>query len=78
MLLVTRRSLHGYAASALMRVAFIACIGARDARQSRALEQAFAARSEHTIRSLRRDDRPDASVWCAGPGWWLSSAEAVD
>jgi len=78
MLLVTRRSARGYAARAHMRVAFIACIGARDAQQSYALRHAFASRSEHTIRSLRRDDEPDASVWCAGPGWWLSSDEPVD
>jgi protein-L-isoaspartate(D-aspartate) O-methyltransferase len=73
MLLVTRRSERSYAARASMRVSFIACIGARDAQQSHALRQAFAARSEHGIRSLRRDDSPDASVWVAGPGWWLSS-----
>jgi protein-L-isoaspartate(D-aspartate) O-methyltransferase len=78
MLLVTRRSERGYAARTLMRVAFIACIGARDAQQSHALRHAFAARSEHSIRSLRRDDAPDWSVWCAGPGWWLSSDEPVD
>jgi protein-L-isoaspartate(D-aspartate) O-methyltransferase len=78
MLLVTRRSERAYAARALMRVSFIACIGAREAQAARALRQAFAARSEHSIRSLRRDDRPDASVWCAGPGWWLSSDEPVD
>lgn len=78
MLLVTRRSERGYAARALMRVAFIACIGARDTRQSHALRQAFAARSEHVIRSLRRDDAPDASTWVAGPGWWLSSDAPID
>src|SRR5688572_10115938 len=77
MLLVTRRSERGYAARALMRVAFIACIGARDAQASLSLRQAFATRSEHSIRSLRRDDRPDASVWCAGPGWWLSSDDPL-
>jgi protein-L-isoaspartate(D-aspartate) O-methyltransferase len=73
MLLVTRRSEQAYAARALMRVSFIACIGARDTQQSRALQRAFATRPEHAIRSLRRDDRPDATAWCAGPGWWLSS-----
>jgi protein-L-isoaspartate(D-aspartate) O-methyltransferase len=78
MLLVTRRSERGYAARASMRVSFIACIGARDARQAQALRQAFAARSEHRIRSLRRDEAPDASVWVAGPGWWLSSDEPPD
>ena len=77
MLLITRRSECGYAARALMRVTFIACIGARDAQQSLALRLAFAARPEQSIRSLRRDDQPDASVWCAGPGWWLSSDEAA-
>lgn len=78
MLLVTRRSAQAYAARALMRVSFIACIGARDAQQSRALQHAFATRPEHAIRSLRRDDRPDASAWCVGAGWWLSSDEAID
>jgi protein-L-isoaspartate(D-aspartate) O-methyltransferase len=78
MLLVTRRSARGYAAHALMRVSFIACIGARDALQSRALRQAFAQRPEHAIRSLRRDDSPDHSVWVAGPGWWLSSDAPAD
>lgn len=77
MLLVTRRSARGYAAQALMRVSFITCIGARDAQQSQALRRAFALRPEHAIRSLRRDDQPDASVWCAGPDWWLSSNEPV-
>jgi len=78
MLQVTRRSERGYAARAWMRVSFIACIGARDALQSQALRQAFAKRSEHSIRSLRRDGPPDASVWVAGSGWWLSSDEPVD
>ena len=78
MLLVTRRSERGYAARASLRVSFIACIGARDARQSHALRQAFAVRSEHGIRSLRRDDAPDASAWVAGPGWWLSSDDPSD
>ena len=78
MLMVTRRSERGYAARALMRVSFIACTGARDMRQSQALRLAFAQRSEHAIRSLRRDGEPDASVWVAGPDWWLSSDEPCD
>ena len=78
MLLVTRRSAHGYAARAMMRVSFIACIGARDARQSQALRAAFAQGSEHRIRSLRRDDAPDGSAWVVGPGWWLSSDTPAD
>jgi protein-L-isoaspartate(D-aspartate) O-methyltransferase len=78
MLLVTRRSERGYAARALMRVSFIACIGARHARQSQALREALASRPERGIRSLRRDDAPDDSAWVAGPGWWLSSDEPAD
>lgn len=78
MLLVTRRTERGYAARALMRVAFIACIGARDAAQSHALRLAFASRPEHHIRSLRRSGAPDESAWCTGPGWWLSSDEPDD
>jgi protein-L-isoaspartate(D-aspartate) O-methyltransferase len=78
MLLVTRRSKRGYAARALMRVSFIACIGARDPRQSSALRLAFAQRPEHAISSLRRDGAPDASAWVAGPDWWLSSDEPSD
>jgi len=77
MLLVTRVAPAVYAARALMRVSFIACIGARDARASEALRQAFAERSVNAVRSLRRDDQPDESAWCAGPGWWLSTRPAV-
>jgi protein-L-isoaspartate(D-aspartate) O-methyltransferase len=73
MLLVTRVSPHHYAARSLMRVSFIACIGARDAATSAALRQAFALRSVDAVRSLHRDDQPDESAWCAGHGWWLST-----
>lgn len=73
MLLVTRLGAGRYAARALMRVAFIGCVGARDAAASAALRAAFAKSSIDAVRSLHRDDRPDASAWCAGPGWWLST-----
>lgn len=72
MLLVTRLG-NRYAARPLMRVAFIGCIGARDAAAAAALRRAFAAGSIDAVRSLHRDDAPDASAWCAGPGWWLST-----
>jgi protein-L-isoaspartate(D-aspartate) O-methyltransferase len=26
------------------------------------------------VRSLRRDSSPDETCWCAGGGWWLSTA----
>jgi len=73
MLLVTRVAGAAYAARALMRVSFIACIGARDAQASAALRHAFAFHSADAVRSLHRDDRPDDSAWCAGSGWWLST-----
>jgi protein-L-isoaspartate(D-aspartate) O-methyltransferase len=73
MLLATRVAGSRYAARSLMHVAFITCVGARDAASAAALRRAFAARSVDAVRSLHRDDRPDESAWCAGPGWWLST-----
>ena len=73
MLLVTRLGDDRHAARALTRVAFIGCSGARDAAASAALRRAFASGNVDAVRSLHRDDRPDASAWCAGPGWWLST-----
>jgi len=73
MLLVTHLAGSRYAARSMMRVAFIACAGARDAASAAALRRAFASRSVDAVRSLHRDDRPDDTAWCAGPGWWLST-----
>lgn len=73
MLLVTRLAASRYAARAMMRVAFIACAGARDAAAVVALRRAFATGAVDTVRSLHRDDSPDDTAWCAGPGWWLST-----
>jgi protein-L-isoaspartate(D-aspartate) O-methyltransferase len=75
MLLVTRRAEQVYAAAALMRVAFIPCIGARDDAASKSLTHALESHSLQRVKSLHRDDRPDSTAWCAGAGWWLSSAE---
>lgn len=75
MLLVTRRGASSYAASIIMRVSFIPCIGARDGSASRALTAAFETQSIKAVRSLRRDANPDGTAWCAGTGWWLSTAD---
>ncbi|MFN7573304.1 MAG: protein-L-isoaspartate O-methyltransferase family protein [Betaproteobacteria bacterium] len=75
MLQVTRLADGRYAARALLRVAFIPCIGARDDAASASLVAALERQSLHTVRSLRRNNEPDASAWCAGAGWWLSTAE---
>lgn len=73
MLLVTRLGADRYAASALMRVAFIPCIGARDRAASLALTQALAVHSLQGVKSLHRGTPPDDTAWCVGSGWWLSS-----
>jgi len=73
MLLVTHVAGSSYAARSMMRVSFIPCVGACDATASANLRRAFASHSVDAVRSLHRDDHPDESVWCAGPGWWLSA-----
>ena len=75
MLLVTRISEQIYAASAFTRAAFIPCIGARDDATSESLSKALERQSLKEVRSLRRGSLPDATAWCVGDGWWLSSAE---
>lgn len=75
MLVVTRRDQAVYAASAFARVAFIPCIGARDDTTSESLTKALERQSLKEVRSLYRGTPPDETAWCAGNGWWLSSAE---
>ncbi len=75
MLLVTRKADKVYAASAFSRVAFIPCIGARDDAASASLTAALERQSLKELRSLRRGGVPDATTWCTGDGWWLSTAE---
>jgi protein-L-isoaspartate(D-aspartate) O-methyltransferase len=75
MLLVTRRSADGYAASVVSGAAFIPCVGARDDAASAALSNALESRSLFAVKSLRRGGVADASACCVGKDWWLSSAE---
>lgn len=75
MLLITRKNENVYAASAFVRAAFIPCIGAQDEATSASLTRALERQSLKDVRSLRRGVRPDATAWCVGDGWWLSSAE---
>lgn len=77
MLRINRITRDDYAARAIRPVAFIPCIGARDDEAAVSLATALDTQPFAKIRSLRRDTRPDASAWCAGRGWWLST-EAVD
>lgn len=77
MLQVHRRNASTYAATALLRVEFIPCHGARSASASRALEEALKHKPIKLIKSLRRASPPDATAWCVGDGWWLSTAEST-
>ena len=75
MLKVTRNHARTFSASAITRVAFIPCIGARDDAASLSLSTALERQSLNQIRSLRRDTPADHTAWCVGSGWWLSTAE---
>jgi protein-L-isoaspartate(D-aspartate) O-methyltransferase len=77
MMLVTRRSDDRYAASVLIPVAFIPCVGARDEGNSQAVAASVRSRAIMATKSLVRFAPPDATATCSGDGWWLSSAEAV-
>lgn len=78
MLLVTRRGPASFSASVFSRVRFIPCFGARDDATSKALSDALEpAKSLSTVKSLQRGTQPDATSWCVGKGWWLSTAEAA-
>lgn len=76
-LLVTRRASASYAASVVIRAAFIPCIGARDDEASKSLTAALETQSLESVKSLRLTTPPDHTVWCAGKGWWLSTAEVA-
>ena len=77
MLLVTRQSERVYAASAVTRVEFIPCVGARDESTSKSIALALERQSLKSVRSLRRDDSADQTAWCVGSGWWLSTVEVA-
>jgi len=78
MLLITRISEAKYTAKALFRAGFIPCVGARDSATSDSIIAALEKQSLTSVRSLRRNSAPDATVWCASSGWWLSSADEFD
>lgn len=75
MLLVTRRKPDAYAARVVCGALFIRCVGAQDKTASEKLGAAFKRQTVMAIKSLRRGATPDATAWCAGDGWWLSTAE---
>jgi len=78
MLLVVRLGETKYAAGAAIGAAFTPCIGARNEAMSEILANAIKKQPMSAIKSLRRNNSPDASAWCVGDGWWLSTNEAAD
>jgi protein-L-isoaspartate(D-aspartate) O-methyltransferase len=82
MLLVTRPAQIGFLekvvwpARFLSPALFIPCVGARDAPTAGRLSQAFQHGDLRNVRSLHRHTPPDITCWCAGEGWWLSTAPA--
>jgi hypothetical protein len=59
--------------SSLVQAQFVPCIGARNESTAKRLTDAFRASNWSKVRSLYRNDSPDDSCWCSGPGWWLST-----
>lgn len=71
-LLITKREGGVLTARFLLLAQFVPCIGARDQDMEEKLAEAFRNGRWNEVKSLHRNDAPDASCWCAGPGWWLS------
>ena len=76
MLLVTRVADQSFHAQFICPVMFIPCVGGRDEETGKKLAAAFQGGRTSEVRSLRRNTPPDASCWCSGIGWWLSTAAA--
>ncbi len=57
-----------------LELVFIPCVGARDEETAKKLTIAFKRGDMGSVRSLHRNTLPDNTCWCAGDGWWLSTA----
>ena len=80
-LLVTRLAgeTQRYPTRFVHHVGIISCVGGRDPEAEARLEEAIAKAPMTVVRSLRRaPEKPDASCWLAGDGWWLSRAPVAD
>lgn len=73
MLLVTKQEDGSFTARFLLQAQFVPCIGARNEATEQKLAEAFRNSNWTKVKSLYRNDEPDASCWCSGPGWWLST-----
>jgi len=74
MLLVTRTATDHFDARFVCTAMFVPCLGARDEEAAQKLSAAFKRGDSNKVRTLRRNSKPDDSCWCAGNGWWLSTA----
>jgi protein-L-isoaspartate(D-aspartate) O-methyltransferase len=73
MLLITRQEDGAFAARFLCQAQFVPCVGARIEETAQKLTEAFRKGGWNKVKSLYRNDSPDKSCWCSGPGWWLST-----
>jgi protein-L-isoaspartate(D-aspartate) O-methyltransferase len=73
MLLVTRQA-EGYAARFVSGAKFVGCTGARTALDEARIAECFRKGGTRRVQSLHRNDSPNETAWCAGIGWWLSTA----
>ncbi len=74
MLLVTRTGTDRFDARFVCSAIFVPCRGARDEKTAKKLTVAFQRGDFRSVGSLRRNSQPDKTCWCAGDGWWLSTA----
>jgi protein-L-isoaspartate(D-aspartate) O-methyltransferase len=75
MLLVTRTATGKFAARFVCGAMFIPCLGARDDATAQQLSEAFGRGDMGSVQSLHRKTLPDATCWCSGRDWWLSTSE---
>ena len=74
MILVTRTGTDHFDARFVCAAMFVPCFGARDEETAQKLSAAFKLGDSNNVRTLRRNSKPDGTCWCAGNGWWLSTA----
>jgi protein-L-isoaspartate(D-aspartate) O-methyltransferase len=63
-----------FSARFLSPAMFIPCVGARDDATAAKLSEAFKRGNTREVRSLHRHTQPNATAWCAGENWWLSTS----
>jgi protein-L-isoaspartate(D-aspartate) O-methyltransferase len=75
MLLIKRLPGDQFTARFLCQAMFIPCAGAREDGHAEKLAEAFRKGGLGTVRTLKRNSKPDSTCWVAGADWWLSTAD---